>query len=126
MGTSTITNEQLRQDLQFLLECNLETIEESVTRNSVGGFVEESLSILIISAYRPYGDHQFVLARYITPSGERGYGQLCYSLRSFMTMETKDSIEAVIENLSDQGRKRVTFFASGIKDGSLVDDDIHL
>lgn len=122
MSTSTVTDEQLREDLQYLLDCDLESLHGPITHNAKNNGMEEELSMLIISAYRPHEDHQFVLVRYITPEGERGFGELCYMVDNFMTMRAQNSIESVIENLTDQGRDRVSFFVNGIKDGSLVDN----
>lgn len=133
MPDNHIDDGTLDADLQFLLECEFEskTFNE-VLRNksypdtySDDNYVTGPLSVLIISEYHePINeqDWQYLIVRYISPDGERGFGELCWSgdhQASIMVMP----VEVIAQRLSDHGRDRIHFVSEGIRSGELVSQD---
>lgn len=134
MPDTPIDDETLKADLEFLLECDYESeILERVIRNTKypdvydgDGYVTETLSVLIISQYRkPVNeyDHQWLHVRYITPNGERGFGELYYAPDPAQMSIMARPFDVDMELLTDQGRERTHFVAEGLRSGELVSDE---
>jgi hypothetical protein len=127
-------NETLDADLQFLLECEFEskTFDEVLRNKSYldtysddSNYVTGPLSVLIISEYHePINvyDWQYLVVRYISPDGERGFGELCWSGDQQMSIMAMP-VEAITPRLTDHGRDRVHFIAEGLRSGELVSEN---
>jgi len=133
MPTEISSLELVVSELQWLLDCEFESLSaEAVIRNLTypityeeGDLVTEDLSFLSISPfYKDFGDYQYLIGRYVTASGQRGFGQLCHmTQRDNMTMEAwPGDLETVTKMLNSTGHERLHLIVEGLKDRSLVDE----